>query len=123
MIKKNEPLSMAEAMEYSKNSKDEGKEIQGFIKKFTKLKAKEAKEIRKKIKNLEIIKLDDGSISKIIDLVPDNKEDLNKIFVGFSLDEEESNKVLEIIKEFKWIKMKKINQNFLFTQIRARRIN
>jgi len=101
MIKKNEPLSMAEAMEYSKNSKDEGKEIQGFIKKFTKLKAKEAKEIRKKIKNLEIIKLDDGSISKIIDLVPDNKEDLNKIFVGFSLDEEESNKVLEIIKEFK----------------------
>ena len=33
--------------------------------------------------------------------MPENAEDLNKIFVDISLDEDEKRKILETIKEFK----------------------
>jgi DNA-directed RNA polymerase subunit F len=37
-------------------------------------------------------------ISKIIDITPENQEDINKIFVGINLDENESKKILDTIK-------------------------
>ena len=101
MIKDSKPLSMAEALEYVKSSKDEGKEIKVFIKKFTKLSPKDAKELRKKLEALNILKIDSRQISKIIDLLPENVEDLNKVAVGLSLDEEESKNILDVVKEFK----------------------
>ena len=101
MIKNNEPISMIESLEYLKEAKEEGKEIVVFIKKFNKLPQKEGKEMREKLRKTNIIKLDEKNISKIIDILPDNAEDLNKIFVGISLDEEESKQVLEIVKGIK----------------------
>ena len=101
MIKNNQSLSMAEVTEYTKKTEDTGKEIIGFIKKFTKLKPKEAKELRKKIEELGLMKVRTEYIVKIIDLMPENSKDLNKIFVGISLDEDETKKILETVKEFK----------------------
>ena len=101
MIKNTESVSMAESLEYVKEDKENNAEIIAFIKKFTELKAKEAKEIRKKIQDLDLMKVKQDYIVKIIDLLPENTEDLNKIFVDVSLDEDESKKILEIIKEFK----------------------
>ena len=98
MIKTNELLSMAEASEYI--GKADSTDIKGFIKKFTKLKPKEAKELRKKLENLDMMKLRTEQIVKIIDLLPENQEDLNKI-VDVSLDEDETKKILETVKEFK----------------------
>lgn len=92
---------MAEATKYIKDSKEEGKDVLGFIKKFTKLKPSKAKELREKLELLDIIKIDDKQISKIIDLLPEKEEELNKTFVGINLDEEESKKILGVIKEFK----------------------
>ena len=91
---------MPEAIEYIKN-KDSGTEIKGFIKKFSKISLSQAKELRKKLEGLDIMKIDEKSISKIIEIFPENEEDLNKIFVGISLDEEETKKVLDTIKEVK----------------------
>jgi len=101
MIRNNLPLSMAESTEYIKKTEDTGTEIIGFIKKFTKLKSKEAKELRKKIEGLSLMKVRIEHIVKIIDLMPENSKDLNKIFVGISLDEDETKKILETVKEFK----------------------
>lgn len=101
MIKHAQALSMAEASEFVNKRKDEGKEIAAFIKKFTKIKPKEAKEMRKKLESLEIIKLGEQDISKIIDLMPENSDGLGKIFTGIGLDEDETKKVLEIVREFK----------------------
>ena len=97
MIKNNEPLSMGEVMNYVEKDGETYK----FIKNFTKLSFKEAKEFKKKLEELELMQLKLPQIIKIIDLMPDNKEDLNKIFVGVSLDENETNKILQTIKEFK----------------------
>ena len=98
MIKTNELLSMAEAIEYV--DKSDSTDIKGFIKKFTKLKPKEAKELRKKLEDLDMMKLRAEQIVKIIDLLPENSDDLNKI-VDVSLDEDETKKILETIKEYK----------------------
>jgi len=92
MIKNTTPLSMAESMEYIEKE---------FIKKFVKITPKEAKELRKKLEALNIIKLNDTNISKIIDILPEKAEEINKIFVDISLDENETKRILDTVKEFK----------------------
>ena len=91
---------MAESLDFIKGS-EENTEIMGFIKKFSTLKPKEAKEIREQIEELKLLKVKQENITKIIDLLPDNSEDLNKIFEDVNLDENETNKILEIIKKYK----------------------
>jgi DNA-directed RNA polymerase subunit F len=100
MIKNSEPLSMAEALEYVKKGEAET-EIIGFIKKFNKLKAKEAKELRREVESLNIMKVKPEYVVKIIDILPETPEELNKIFVDVSLDEDETKKILDTIKKFK----------------------
>lgn len=101
MIRKTTPLSMAESLEYIEKEKKAEKPVADFIKKFVKITPKEAKELRKKLDDLKIIKLNDVNISKIIDILPEKAEEINKIFVDISLDENETKRILDTIKEFK----------------------
>ncbi|MDP2628693.1 MAG: hypothetical protein Q8P15_02220 [Nanoarchaeota archaeon] len=100
MIKNNQPLSMAEVKGYLKKEDAEGT-LTGFINKFTEVKPKEAKELRTKLEELGIMKLREHNIVKIVDTMPDNQENLNKLFVETSLDEDETKKILETVKQFK----------------------
>ena len=97
MIRKNEPLSMVEILEYV----EKDSEVSKFVKKFTKLSLKESKEFKRKLLNLGLMKLKLDHIIKIIDLMPGDKGDLNKIFISMSLDEDETKKILDIVEEFK----------------------
>jgi DNA-directed RNA polymerase subunit F len=101
MIKNTIPLSMAESLEYIDKDKKAENPARDFIKKFVKTTPKEAKEIRKKLEELKIIKLNDINISKLIDILPEKAEEVNKIFIDVSLDENETKKVLDTIREFK----------------------
>ena len=67
MIINNEPLSMPEVVEYIKKDKDSEKDLVGFMKKFTKLKLKDAQGLRKKIGELGLMKVKSEHIVKIID--------------------------------------------------------
>jgi DNA-directed RNA polymerase subunit F len=96
MIKSNKPLSMAESTEYLEKESN----AMIFIKKFSTLSAKDAKEMRKKLEDLKLIKMNDSNISKIIDLVPERAEEVNKIFIDVGLDENETKKILDVVKEF-----------------------
>ena len=100
MIRNNSPLPMAEVLDYVSKGDNET-EIVGFIKKFNKLSSKDAKELKTEIENLNILKIRPENIVKIIDFLPENSEELNKIFVDISLDEDETKKVLDAIKKFK----------------------
>jgi len=93
MIDHKESLSMPEASKYAEN-----KEIKSFAKNFIKLKEDKVKELRKKLQELNLIKLNQKHISKIIDFLPEDKEDLNKVLIDVSLDENETTKILETIK-------------------------
>ena len=96
MIRKSTPLSMSESLEYIKNS-----ETKTFLKKFALLKEKDAKELREKLENLHLIKLNEKHISKIIDFLPEEKEELSKILNDSNFDENETNAILSAIKEYK----------------------
>ncbi len=100
MINNTEPLSMVEVQAYIKKSEDSEADIMEFIKKFVKLNLKDAKKLMNKIEELDLIKIKKEHIVKIIDLMPKTQEDLNKIFVDVSLNEDETNKILDTIKEF-----------------------
>jgi len=101
MIINRKPLSTAEVAEYIKKSEDSGTDMKDFIKKFIKLNPKEAKELKQKLLALDLMKLREEIIVKIIDIMPENTEDLNKIFVGVNLNEDETKQILETVKEFK----------------------
>jgi DNA-directed RNA polymerase subunit F len=97
MIINNEPISIAEASEYI-IEKDKEEKIHTFIKKFSHLDAKKAKELRKKLESLDFMKIKSESIAKIIDVLPEDSEDLNKILNGVGLDEDETKKILDAVK-------------------------
>ena len=98
MIADRQSISMAEAAEFVKGNEN-AVELEKFMKKFSKLNAKKAKELRKKLEELDLMKVKRDNISKIIDILPDSPEDLNKIFVDVSLDENETKQILDAVKE------------------------
>jgi len=105
MIKHREPLSMMESLEYVEEQKDSETEaetdIRKFIKKFVKLRVEEATKIREKLSTLGLMKLKGEHIAKIIDIMPEDQESLNKIFTDVGLDEDETKKILDALGEFK----------------------
>jgi len=101
MIKNIKPLSMAESLEYINKDESSGAEAIRFIKKFTNLKVENAAKLRKNLKDLDLIKMNDNYMVKIIDLLPKNSEELNKIFTDVSLDEDETKKILDTVKKHK----------------------
>ncbi|MDA3837013.1 MAG: hypothetical protein PF542_05310 [Nanoarchaeota archaeon] len=98
MIKSNKALSMAEAREFLD---EEQSEVNAFMKGFTELDIEQAKELREKLLALDMIKLNEKHISKIIDILPEDKDDLGKILTDVSVDENEAKNILDTIKEYK----------------------
>jgi len=99
MIQDTEKLSLAETKEILKGLEGERKEeIEKYIKKFNKTKIANAKKIMQEIEKLENLKIKQEHIAKIIDLLPEDGSDINKIFSDVSLDENETKQILEIVK-------------------------
>ena len=89
-----------------KDEKDENtraKSTLHYIKKFVKTKPEHAKKLKETLQNLNIIKLNSKFIAKIVDLMPEDAEDLRKIFVGeeINLEQDEINSILETVKHTK----------------------
>ncbi|MEK6897392.1 MAG: hypothetical protein AABW93_02590 [Nanoarchaeota archaeon] len=101
MIIHRKPLSMAEALGYVEDEKDSEADIKKLIKKFVKLNPEAAIKLREKLSSLGLLKLKQDSISKVIDTMPENQENLNKIFTDVVLDEDESKKILDATNEFR----------------------
>lgn len=99
MILDKKPLAISEVKEYVKNS--EGKEVLiNYLKKFGKLSKNDVKKIEEKIKAVDSLKIKDRDIAKVIDFLPKDKEDVNKVFMENNLNDEEAKVLLEIIKDY-----------------------
>ena len=72
-----------------------------FLKKFIIANNSQSKKIKSELEKLDLIKLKEEHIIKIIDIFPQDASDLNKIFTDVSLNEDETNKILEIVKNSK----------------------
>jgi len=100
MILERTPLNMNEVDEIIKDIPDSDKkeEMKAYLKKFSKTKSTQARKIKEALEKLDLLKIKREHVVKIIDLLPTDASDLNKIFVDVSLNEDETNKILEIVK-------------------------
>lgn len=71
-------------------------------KKFSKIKIEKARELFKELKGLDLRRLKDKEIVKIIDILPKNIDELKSLFAGSSipLKKEEVEKIFEIVKKY-----------------------
>ena len=101
MIKKSEPLSLAEVKESLKKlpESDKEKRVESYIKKFSKISNPDALKLKKGLQesfpNLSI-----EQIIKIIDLLPKDAEDVRKVLAEAGIEENETAKILEIVKGY-----------------------
>lgn len=99
MILDMKPVSLAEVKEIIKDM-DEKKNLEDYLKKFNKLSNEKAEKLKESVKGLDNPKIREDDFIKLADFVPKTSEDINKIFNDVSLNEEEINALLEILKEY-----------------------
>jgi len=99
VIKEEKPLTLAEVYDLVQDN-EKGEEIKKFLKTFIKTNVEKAKKMKQELIDLDLIKLKEISIIKIIDFMPEDSSELNKILIDVSLDEEEINKILDVVKKY-----------------------
>ena len=72
-----------------------------YLNTFVSIKQKEADDVKKKIINLNIPRLKDRHIAKVIDIMPKDIDGLKLLFTGenITIKQEDLNKILEVIKK------------------------
>ena len=98
MILSKKPLTLVEVKEYRKE-REEKKPVDEYLAKFTKVTKERAKKIAEEIRALNNPKINEEQIVKVIDILPEDVEEVNKIFTEVNLNEEEANAILNIIKK------------------------
>lgn len=100
------PVSMAELKEKLNLIKKEKRELSfranktlEYLNNFAKMSIKDVEGIKKKLKGLDITRLNEKHIAKIIDVMPSDIDSLRLIFAGeTSVKQEDLEKVLECLK-------------------------
>ncbi len=95
------PLTMPEAEKMIKENEGGSEELEKYFKKFMKLKEKDAKEMKKELEELNNHKIKVEDIVKVVELLPEDASDVNKIFTDISLDENEIKQITDIVKKYK----------------------
>lgn len=103
MILDRQPLTLNETQKIIEDisESDKKEEMNNYLKKFLKTKPERAQKIKENLEKADLLKIKREHIVKIIDLLPEDSSDLNKIFTDVSLNEDENNKILEIVKNSK----------------------
>ena len=98
-IKEENPITMAEVVALA-GSSEKGEAMKSFIKNFNTIDVKKAREMKDELKSLDLIKLKDSHIVKIVDFIPLSASELNKVVSDVSFDQDEINKILDITKKY-----------------------
>lgn len=103
------PMSMAEVRDYLEDLKKEKKELNfrenkslTYINTFVKIKSKDAEKLKEELSKLDIARLKEKYIIKIIDILPKNIDELRMILSGeeVTLKSEDLNKIIEIVNKY-----------------------
>lgn len=98
-IKEERSITLAEVASMSGES-DSGKKIKEFIKNFSSIKIDSALKMKKELETLGILKLKESYIVKIVDFLPCDASELNKVLTEVSLDSDEVTKILDVVKKY-----------------------
>ena len=93
------PLSIAEVKSQVSNL-EEKKALEDYLKRFGNLKKEKAEKLAEDLRGLNNPKIKEDDIVKVIDFLPTQSEEVNKIFTDVSLSEDESNKIIEIVGKY-----------------------
>jgi len=102
-----EPISSVELKDKLAKIKKRDKELGNratrtleYLNNFVNLKSKDAKDIRKKVINLNIPRLKERHIIKIVDVMPKEMESLKLLFTGenITIKQDDLARILEVIK-------------------------
>lgn len=99
VVQENRPITMAEVSSIVGDS-DRAKLIKDFIKNFDVLSLEKSKELVEELKKLDLIKLKDSYIVKIVDFMPGDASELNKVISEVSFDQEEITKILDVVGKY-----------------------
>ncbi|HRZ85804.1 MAG TPA: hypothetical protein P5277_03420 [Candidatus Paceibacterota bacterium] len=100
MIKEMKPLSLAES-KMMIESNEENEKINEYLKRFSKIKQKDMEKLKEEILSLDNHKIKQDHITKIIDFLPEDASDINKIFTDISLEDNEIKQIIEIVAKYK----------------------
>jgi DNA-directed RNA polymerase subunit F len=93
------PIAISSVTQYISDFEDK-QALEKYLKTFSKLEAKKAEALVEDLMSLSNAKIKLSDSVKVADLLPKTVEELNKIFNDVSLSEEESNKILDIVKKY-----------------------
>ncbi len=99
VIIESRPLTLAEVADLAGDGEKADK-VKDFIKKFTKIEIKKVEEMKEELRGLNLLKLKEQHIVKIIDFMPTDSVGLVKIIPDVSFDQDEVNKILEVVKKY-----------------------
>lgn len=99
MILDKKPLTLAEVTSMIGDS-DKAKEMKDFIKKFSKMKLEDAIKMKEELIALDLIQLKEENIVSIVNFVPKDSIELNKVLANVSLNQEEVDKILNVTKNY-----------------------
>lgn len=108
-ILEEKPIHLAELKEKLEKIESRDKELgfratktKDYLKKFSKLDNKKIKELIEKINALNIPRLKDRQIVKIVDLLPTELDEIRMIFVGeiTTITPENMQQILDVVKEY-----------------------
>lgn len=99
MILGKQPLTLAEVTNLIGDSeKAEG--MKKFVKTFNKTKLEDALKMKEELTALDLIQLKEESIVNLVNFMPKDAADLNKVLTGISLNQEDVDKILNVIKNY-----------------------
>lgn len=99
MILDKKALTLAEVTDMIGYS-EKAQGMKEFIKKFNKMKLEDALEMKEKLIALDLIQLKDENIVSIVNFVPKDSVELNKVLANISLNQEEVDKILNVTKDY-----------------------
>ena len=97
MIINRKPLTLAEVKSYIPDL-EEKRVLADYLKTFSEIDFKKSQTLKDNILALNNLKISEEKIIKIVDFLPKDMEDLSKIFLEVSLTEEESNAIIDAVK-------------------------
>lgn len=99
MILNQKPLTLPEVVDTIGDS-DKAKEMKKFIKNFNKMKVEDALKMKEELLALDLIQLKEEHIVSLVNFVPKDATELNKVLQGVSLNQEEVDKLLNVTKNY-----------------------
>jgi DNA-directed RNA polymerase subunit F len=103
------PISMPDLKSELESIKIRDKELsfrstktEDYLNQFVKISKKEADELSKKLKSLDITRLKDEIIIKIVDLLPDTADDVKTLLQGYvvNLSKKDIDAIVDAVKPF-----------------------